>query len=179
MARKKKTETLKVTEVNPIIYSGQVTIKKIKKGKVISTQKIHNEGTNHLFKFLLNCLAGNWIPSARPSWICTGQYTNSGQVVIKYVADTCSKITQQPEVFETSSDVYIQYKFLLQSKPQYTTTGFNCLLLYSDDNKPVVVQDGVEVDPSYSMVVNFDTQHQSADEQILIIWQLKILNPNT
>lgn len=176
MARKKKTEVIK-TQESAITYSGQVTVKKIKGGKVVSTTTTHNEGTKNLFKFILNCLAEKWIPSARPSWVSTGKFSSDSPNVVKYVSNTCSKLTQPPEVLESGDDVYVEYKFLLPSKPQYATTGFNCLLLYSDDKKPAVVADGQNVDTGYSMIVRFDTIHQASDEETLIIWQLKVLNP--
>ena len=50
MARKKKTVTVKDSQ--PIIYSGNVTVKKIKNGKIVSTQTMHNAGYNPLFQFL-------------------------------------------------------------------------------------------------------------------------------
>lgn len=74
MARKKKVVVAK--ESQPIIYSGNVIIKKIRNGKVISVKESHNSGYNSLFKFLLNCLAGNYIEASRPQVIMPCRLTN-------------------------------------------------------------------------------------------------------
>ena len=49
MAEKKKVVVAKETQ--PIIYSENVIVKKIRKGKVISVKQSHNSGYNSLFKF--------------------------------------------------------------------------------------------------------------------------------
>lgn len=174
MAGKKKVDTIKLTKEKPIVYSGQVIIKGIKKGKVTSTKTYHNEGTTELFKFLLNCLAGNWLPEARPSLITTGQLFN-GQII--YVSNTLRSVS---EVYVTGEDddIYVEYKFLLPGQPQYATSGFDRILLYSEANRPLQVVDGQIVDPKYSMIISLEGKHQSTDEEILIIWQLKIKNPS-
>lgn len=174
MGRKKKTKTVEVVESQPISYSGKVIIKKIKKGKVVSTQVSHNEGTTELFKFLLNCLAGNWLPDSRPSWITTAQ-RNDSTSTFTYVSDNITSISQPPVVYELQTGPYIEYKFLLPFKPEYSN-GFNCLVLYNNDNKPSSVVHGQDVEDGYSMRVMFDDQQASSNEQILIIWQLEIRN---
>lgn len=173
---KKKKKVVTVQEESPILYSGKVIIKKIKKGKVVSTTVSHNLGTRHLFNFLLNCLAGNWLSKSMPQWVTTGMY-HSDTNKTTYVADTMSAISQAPTVYNTDTDSpYIEYRFLLPQKEEYKNPGFNALILYSDDNKPLNVVNGEEIDPAYSMQVLLDEVHQAELEQILIIWQLKILN---
>lgn len=179
MGRKKKTKTVEVVESQPISYSGKVIIKKIKKGKVVSTQVSHNEGTTELFKFLLNCLAGNWLPDSRPSWITTAQRDNSTSTdspSTKYVSNNITSISQPPVVYELKTGPYIEYKFLIPFKPEYSNRGFNCLVLYNNDNKPSSFNDGDDVANGYSMTVMLDNQQLASDEQMLIIWQLEIKN---
>ena len=54
-----------------ISYTGKVTVKKYdtKRKKVISTQIIKNAGTKNLFKFLCECLIGNYTLNNRPRYL--------------------------------------------------------------------------------------------------------------
>ena len=173
MAKKKKTTTVKVTESNPIKYSGQVIIKKIKNGKVISTTINHNEGTSYLFNFLLNCLAGNLVENLRPCWVYAVQNKNN---VLSYVSGIPSYIAGVT-VQGSGDDLYVEYKFYLNFQTVYKTRGFNSLVLYSNQDKPTSSTDGDTIYEKYSMVVNFeDTYTADSDTDTLIIWQLKIKN---
>ena len=70
MGRKKKTKQIKEVKVSTpttIKYKGNVNIKLIKKGKTIKEINNHNDGTNQLFKFILDCLAGDYYPVNRPT----------------------------------------------------------------------------------------------------------------
>lgn len=70
MGRKKKTKEIKEVKVSiptTIKYQGNVNIKLIKRGKVIKEINNHNDGTSQLFKFILDCLAGNYYPINRPT----------------------------------------------------------------------------------------------------------------
>ena len=68
MGRKKKNKQSVITtkENTTLKYSGTVNISILKKGKVIKQFKNHNEGTNNLFLFILNCLAGEYYEVDRP-----------------------------------------------------------------------------------------------------------------
>jgi hypothetical protein len=77
MARKKKKITTKdkinssvsVEGTQNIDYSGKVAIKVVRGNKVITSRTYHNSGCPSLFKFLCNCLAGEFTHSLRPSKI--------------------------------------------------------------------------------------------------------------
>ena len=64
--KKKKQEIIKAKTPFAIEYKGDVSIDVIRKGKVIKSFKNHNDGTSNLFKFILDCLAGNYYEVNRP-----------------------------------------------------------------------------------------------------------------
>ena len=175
MARKKKTVTVKDSQ--PIIYSGNVTVKKIKNGKIVSTQTMHNAGYNPLFQFLLNCLAGNYVDKSRPKWIYTCKKDGTG---IKYVGNLPNYLNHEPAVLSvktgSNENFYIEYKFLLSYSPDFQD-GFSCLALYSENNKPAAFLAGEIISGDYSMLVTMNNDITSNGEDILIIWQLQIENP--
>ena len=47
-------------------YQGNLTVKLTNGKKVLSAKTYHNAGTKELFKFICNCLAGNFATSSRP-----------------------------------------------------------------------------------------------------------------
>lgn len=60
----------KIITRDEIGYSGTVVIN-IKKGKtIISSRTVHNNGCVNLFKFIANCLKGDFLSSMRPCKIC-------------------------------------------------------------------------------------------------------------
>ena len=56
---------------NSFIYNGEVTIKikDMKSKKIIETRHIKNAGTKNLFKFLCECLIGDYIANNRPRYL--------------------------------------------------------------------------------------------------------------
>lgn len=56
---------------NSFAYNGQVTIKvkDIKSKKILETRHIKNAGTKNLFKFLCECLIGDYIANNRPRYL--------------------------------------------------------------------------------------------------------------
>ena len=56
---------------NSFAYTGQVTIKvkDMKSKKILETRHIKNAGTKNLFKFLCECLIGNYVANNRPRYL--------------------------------------------------------------------------------------------------------------
>ena len=174
MAEKKKVVVAKETQ--PIIYSGNVTVKKIRKGKVISVKQSHNSGYNSLFKFLLNCLAGNYIEASRPQVIMPCRLTGNK---LCYVGNVPNWLNQQPKVLVGPNDsLYVEYTFLITYNSEFSK-GIDHLVLYSESDLPESIANGNEIDNNYSMLVNLSDTITSTGEDLLIIWQLQIQNPTT
>lgn len=70
MARKKK-EVVETKQKAGVAYTGKVKIQFIKNNRVYKTIDQHNEGTTELFKYLANCIIGNYNQGLRPQYIHT------------------------------------------------------------------------------------------------------------
>lgn len=172
MARKKKVVVAK--ESQPIIYSGNVIIKKIRNGKVISVKESHNSGYNSLFKFLLNCLAGDYIEASRPQVVMPCRLTNGK---LCYVGNVPNWLNQKPKILAGANDSwYIEYTFLINYNSEFAR-GVDHLVLYSESDLPEVITNGDEIGGNYSMLVKLGDTVTSTGEDLLIIWQLQIQNP--
>lgn len=178
MARKKKKVAVEVKETAPIKYTGSVTVKTIKKGKVTSSNTFHNEGTTELFNFLLNCLAGTYLKDAQPRFaVLAKQGTDS----LTYVSNNIVEVTEISTKIQSDSDAsknYVEYKFFFPYNVSYKN-GFDTLLVYDKSKKPVAstIIDQQPVDERYSMKVSMgETPTIDTDENVLLIWQLNINN---
>lgn len=67
MGRKKKnTQKTVVTSTQQIGYQGSINLNIANGKRTLLTKKYHNSGRYKLFKFLANCLAGNFAEPLRP-----------------------------------------------------------------------------------------------------------------
>lgn len=170
MGRKKKE--IKITDSSNIKYQGTVTVQTIKKGKVTSTSVMHNEGRPELFKFLLLCLAASYQDSLRPFYVIAANND-------KLLGTLPMQISSVKAFVENTQTPYIEYKFFMPFMNDYLD-GFNQLALYS---KSKMSSTGHEKDTPItdaSMVVTAKASKPfkpALDEDLLITWQLKILNP--
>lgn len=65
--RKTKTRKVEAKSSTTLQYTGDVSIKVMRKGKVLRSIKNHNDGGSPLFKFILDCLAGEYHDENRPT----------------------------------------------------------------------------------------------------------------
>ena len=177
MKDSKNKKTIEVNNSSSIQYKGDVSISFIKKGKVVRKIKNHNEGKNSLFEFLLDCLAGNYYKSNRPTWIIP-YYKEQNEMkysIYKPVPISSVKVTKD------NSGPVLSYTCLIPSSlfgnsPQ----KMDGLLFYSYANLEGVGQDS-NFNHNYSMSMEFggDEQVESTQGQdILIIWQIRIISAN-
>lgn len=180
MGRKKKEKNITIKENSSLSYSGKVTIKKVKNGKIISEETYHNAGNTPLFSFLLNCLAGNYSSDLKPQIITPivhKQNNNYGYAENKEsIPITSIKVLTK----ENSNISYIEYVFHLAYK-EYLKSGIDGLALYNlayVPNKNTILKDS-DIDPNYSMIVSFnDRKFSTKEEDLLIIWDLSLDNKN-
>ena len=186
--KKKKKEIIKAKTPFAIEYKGDVSIDVIRKGKVIKSFKNHNDGTSNLFKFILDCLAGNYYEVNRPFWIVP--YFTDENKVDKYSISIPIPINNNASVsYDNSRQQYIlTYKCLINSSLLQTNTQIDGLLFYSTHVKSsIIINAGSEVvdatgDNAYSMKMSFgfkETDREQGmnkfqDQDLLITWQLRI-----
>ena len=178
--KKKKKEIIKAKTPFAIEYKGDVSIDVIRKGKVIKSFKNHNDGTSNLFKFILDCLAGNYYEVNRPFWIVPYYTDTDGKD--KYSISIPVPINNNVSVsYENSTQQYIlTYKCLINSSLLQTNTTIDGLLFYSTHNKNSIT--GEYVNDLYSMKMSFgfkETDREQGknkfqDQDLLVTWQIRI-----
>ena len=72
------SELKTLIETNPLVYTGEVTIRKIKNGVPYKVVKRKNASTKAFHNFLLNCMIGNYDSDSAPSKIAFFEYNNDG-----------------------------------------------------------------------------------------------------
>lgn len=182
--KKKKQEIIKAKTPFAIEYRGDVSIDVIRKGKVIKSFKNHNDGTSNLFKFILDCLAGNYYEVNRPFWVVPYYTDTDGEN--KYSISIPVPINDNVSVsYDNSTQQYIlTYKCLVNSSLLQSNTQIDGLLFYSTHVKnsitinagdPVIATIG---DNAYSMKMSFgfgeEDNNKFQDQDLLVTWQLRI-----
>ena len=180
--KKKKKEIIKAKTPFAIEYRGDVSVDVIRKGKVIRSFKNHNDGTNNLFRFILDCLAGNYYEVNRPFWIVP-YYTNGDHD--EYSISIPVPINNNASVsYDNSTKEHVlTYKCLINSSLLPTKTTIDGLLFYSTSAKnSITIAAGGTVestgDNAYSMKMSFGFKetddNKFQDQDLLITWQLRI-----
>ena len=180
--KKKKKEIIKAKTPFAIEYRGDVSVDVIRKGKVIRSFKNHNDGTNNLFRFILDCLAGNYYEVNRPFWIVP-YYTKGDHD--EYSISIPVPINNNASVsYDNNTQEHIlTYKCLINSSLLPTNTSIDGLLFYSTSVKnSIIIEAGEAVestgDNAYSMKMSFGFKetddNKFQDQDLLITWQLRI-----
>ena len=175
MGRKKKEEQIKIETTTPtVVYHGGATIKIIKNGRVVKQTKKHNEGGTPLFRFLADCMAGNFYPNNRPTCIRVGNFdgTNFTDYSLSYVVSSTSSVSRTTvNISFTIPGGLINVALISNDKP------INCLRVYSvsnvnneDSYSAQIVLSG-EQGTDEAPITSFNT-----DESLLIVWSMNIDN---
>lgn len=187
MGRKKKEKKKEIIQTKTpfsIEYRGDVSIDIIRKGKVIKSFKNHNDGTNNLFRFILDCLAGNYYEVNRPFWVVPYYIDKDGED--KYSISIPVPINNNASVsYDNSRQQYIlTYKCLINSSLLQSNTQIDGLLFYSTHvKKSITIVAGNLVvaatgDNAYCMKMSFGFDEKDnnkfQDQDLLITWQLRI-----
>ena len=184
MGRKKKqVETqpveVKVTKNAAVSYAGGATIKIVKNGKVRRTIQQHNEGTLELFKFITNCLAGNYQDTNRPMILRVGylnpintEYTDYS---LAYVIASSSRAYIKEDTHAVIDISFNVPGSLINVGNISTSTPLNCLRIYSDTNK----SNGSKYSAQIRLTQTDDEDNEaitslSKDESLLIVWEMEV-----
>lgn len=185
MARKKKTQTVAVSSTNDIKYRGEVTVQKLRGGRVVAKQRFHNAGYEKLFIFLLNCLQGTFRPDDRPIHCFACNRSSQGATVAYKPLSTIPATvgTSDIQVNTTITSPNVTYRFYLPYNNNYANSQLNALMLFSQASYNTIktslpVNSPLSTDDC-SMTVDFDTAISvEKDTDLLIIWSLYITNTN-
>ena len=183
MGRKKKKQVeIKPKSETVLEYTGSVTVSLLRKGKVVKKFQNHNDGTNNLFKFILNCLAGEYYDVDRPKWIIP--YYTEGSAdrysISAFIPINSIKIIDQTSGGSTSSA--LSYRCLISSS--YLggeEVKIHGLLFYSDNGKKNAGDYKTADDPiddNYQMKMSFGDidEDEFQKQDILVEWQVRIVS---
>ena len=179
MGRKKKTNEIEIKPKTESIisYSGGATIKIMKNGKVRRTIQQHNEGSNYLFSFLTQCLAGNFYKVNRPQLVRVGNY--SSETFTEYSLSYVRVSTSRAYTKDGNEVVDFSFNFpgTLINIPTDadSTTGLNCLRIYSDTNATDISKYSAQIILTGDDIITSLTK----EESLLIIWEMQIESINT
>lgn len=109
---------MKNKAINTLNYSGIVTLSRIDGAKKIKIAQVHNEGHNPLFKFLADCLVGDFHNIERPAKIKLlklERSTGEDNVTIEDYKDITGSIhlLKQPKAEYDASRSLVRYSFII------------------------------------------------------------------
>lgn len=145
------SELKTLIETNPLVYTGEVTIRKIKNGVPYKVVKRKNASTKAFHNFLLNCMIGNYDSDSAPSKIAFFEYDTKsettkndqtfGKAYFRGVSTTTSPIEGKVEHYINSpintdidigsSEIY--YHFLIPET--YSGNQFNVVELLNNKDQ--------------------------------------------
>lgn len=165
------------------IYSGNVTlsVKDIKRNKIIQTKHIKNAGTEYLFKFLCNCLAGTFDGTKKPRYLdaSDSQYSNNLSSNLYYrsiltnikVIPSSESITLQDGSTINIPQYHVRYSAtILQNQVNSAKKTIKCLVLcnspdYSDVTSSILAyidiadengENGIEIGDNQALIIEWD-----------------------
>lgn len=175
---KRKTKVVKVATNEPITYTGTVTVKSVRKGKVVSSKQFHNNGYAPLFIFLLQCLANTQSYLDRPTDCYAVNKSDTGYTFVSGVGTSFanSSITVSKD---SDNQPYIEYNFYLPYQSQYLNNSVNAIVLFSQNgiNSSTIEDNGAVDTTKCSMIVDFgEALNITENTDIVVVWRLQITN---
>lgn len=175
--RKSKTRKVKVRSNTTLQYTGDVSIKVLRKGKVVRSIRNHNDGNAPLFKFILDCLAGEYHEENRPTWIVPFHTEEDKD----YYSIPKIIPVNQFAVLQSGEEYVLSYRCLMSSTYFGNSTKIDGLLFYSGTNAPTYIQTNAPIpdNDNYSMRMSLGLDSGSGgnifqDEDIIVTWQIRI-----
>lgn len=169
MGRKKKTEQqTQINKTSTIKYNGSVTVQLSKNGKIIKSATAKNAGYDELFRFLTNCIAGDFKVTALPSYIMG--YNATGSDPISYTSLFSSAVYKaDSQAIYSSGDYKAVLKFIIPAN--YLLSGnMNTLMLYNAEKQAQADPDTASAIVTLSDVI--DTSSISKDTSLILLWNM-------
>lgn len=165
--------TLELKDNALLGYKGQVTVKTVRDGKVIKTKTIHNAGTKLLFKFLANCIIGNYYDNERPLYVKLFN-VSSGNVPAENNQSTIDYIilNDNNKSVASATNSWSAYLEFVVPKYSFVSSAYNTICLYSNKTKGHLDE--------YCAIITLDEPETiSSDDNLIIGWELTIENVST
>lgn len=157
-------------------YTGKIKIKYISKNKIVKSYRAHNQGQLSLFKFICDCLVGQYDDDNSPKYIQIFNSTTKEPEFSKNYCVTTAAIRHNSAVSLVVNNVEAKalIKFLIPGGSLKSSTNFrgNVLALYNKNN-----YDDVSNPMAYVVLEESESIGAiEADTNILIEWSLSISN---
>ena len=178
MGRKKKTEqqadvTLIAKDSSVVKYTGTVTVQLVKNGRIVKSGKGHNEGKSELFKFLANCIAGNYVYNDCPTYLsCYNKNITNNN----YTAQVTSCIPKAAISVEGSVTTI---KFIVPRSALVSDATTITHLMLFNANKVSSFETNPENNCSaeIALTVPIVTANLSIDTNIIVLWKMTFEQP--
>lgn len=177
-----KEQSIKEIEVNsstPISYKGKVQIQ-IKRGnKIISSKVKRNRGSDQMFIFLANCLAGKLYDNLAPDYVVL--LSDTGSNTYKILSNV-----QIRRARKLDSDRIVSYQFLIPYNNiiNYTSscnmlalTNSQCGSVFSNQNNEIekeTLNHNSAAIIELSNEEEIDLNQLETNDAILIVWSMEI-----
>lgn len=159
---------MKNVATNTLQYAGIVTVSQRIGNNKIKVAQIHNSGSNLLFDFIIDCLAGDFIEYNRPYYIRLLSDKGSGQYESRSELIPCLSLPKKTP-YESS----VTYSFEIP-RSFLQGTNFNCIGLYSASTESTT--DLGEYAAVCSTDGKINEAQISAASALLVDWKLIITN---
>lgn len=173
---------MKSNTISALAYSGIVTLSQNIGGKKVCLQKIHNAGSNKLFSFLADCIAGDFELAKldRPTKIMLLNVqknvgTESEGDIINRASSFIYLLSKPERVYSASSGVASETVRLSFVIPRALLEGatFNRIGLYSDSATEL----DYESPAAYCEISTTESVSSMSSSSVLLIdWDLTISN---
>lgn len=183
MGRKKKTKENNQINLN---YNGSITVSIAKKGKIISTQKYHNNGTLELFKFFSYSLAGNYelAEALRPKYIrlyTLGDYGDNIPEVLRPVPTSTTWVMykETPTTIVENGAAYTLFSFMIPFTQIDINQDTNYLVLYPNASSASPLAQFMILKPDTEPAKLgrlFEEVTSQNDYNLYITWKMNIKN---
>lgn len=181
MPKKKKKENIKTT----ISYQGTVKIQSVKGGKVYKEKTVHNSGTADLFRYIANCVIGNYNQSLMPRYVhvftCENpesKLLNENDLPDLWTNSVCAlnvpystvQVRQDTSSGSTIEKPYIS-EFTFMIPYSQIQDSFNVVCLYN------VTSFGRTTTPLAYIILDepYEVENNNTSN-IVITWEMKICN---
>lgn len=185
MGRKKK---IVEKNQNNLTYKGSITVSIVRKGKVLNTQKYHNEGKLDLFKFFSYSLSGRYAiaEALRPKYIRLYSLGSYGERIPVPNTNNPTSTTyimykETPTTVVKNGSVSTQFSFMVPFTQIDTSKDTNFLVLYPGANatSPLaqfIVAKGEGEQDREKLGKLFDSVPSQNDYNLFITWSMSVNN---
>lgn len=169
-----------------ITYTGKVSVRYEKNGKILKSYQIHNKGTSELFRYLCYCLTNDWANYTHdcPEYIMLykldGDPTESNLGEWKYALNSTIFKAKVETIVDSSYKT--KFRFIIPTNSLIIDSGINVIAIYSSNNRDTA-KDVAKKPSAYAKLVNSEgeniTLSKNIGTNIIIDWEMSFDNSNT